>query len=464
MKYLAGNESVNNMFESINPATGKTIRTYSKTTQIQGPIEEVHQSWLNYRHTSWEQRTKWMFNLAEELRTQRSSLAQLMTDEMGKVIGEALAEVDKCAWVCDYYAKHAAEFLKPEKVTTDASESYVAYEPLGVILAVMPWNFPFWQVFRFAAPALMAGNTALLKHASNVSGCALAIESLIVRAGFPHQVFKTLLISSDRVKEVIAHPAVKAVTLTGSEAAGRSVAGTAGSYLKKCVLELGGSDPYVILADADVELAVETCVKSRLINAGQSCIAAKRFILVPEIYDAFTARFIERMKQIKVGDPQGEDTGIGPMARRDLRDELHNQVVRSVAMGAKILLGGSIPEGEGAYYPPTVLAEVTPEMPAFNEELFGPVAPMIRAENEEHALSLANDSDFGLGAALFTRDLQRGKTLAEHHFQSGSCFVNGLVKSDPRLPFGGINHSGYGRELSHHGIKEFVNIKTVWIK
>ena len=405
-----------------------------------------------------------MIKLAELLRHQREDLAKLMTMEMGKRTGEALAEVDKCAWVCTYYADHAERFLQNERIESDASDSFVAYEPLGVILAVMPWNFPFWQVFRFAAPALMAGNTALLKHASNVSGCAIAIQQLFSDAGFPEDAFITLLIPSSKVKEVIAHPKVKAVTLTGSEAAGRSVAAEAGKYLKKCVLELGGSDPYLILADADLELAVKTCVQSRLLNAGQSCIAAKRFILVPEVYDAFTDLFLREMEKITVGDPTQAATGIGPLARVDLRDDLHDQVLRSVAMGARILLGGNIPEGVGAYYPPTVLTDVTPAMPAFREELFGPVAPLIRAESEAHALALANDSEFGLGAAVFSGDKGRAQRIAQQDLQAGSCFVNGLVKSDPRLPFGGIKLSGFGRELSHHGIREFVNVKTVWVR
>lgn len=452
------------MFESINPASGALIHTYPETPNVEDCIERSHRCWEGYRRTPFAERAAKLKVLADLLHTNREKLGLLMTLEMGKKTAEALAEVDKCAWACTYYADHAEFFLQNEVIDTDASLSYVACEPLGVILAVMPWNFPFWQVFRFAAPALMAGNTALLKHASNVSGCALAIQDLFRQAGFPEDAFITLLIPSSKVRDVIAHPRVKAITLTGSDGAGRSVAAEAGKQLKKCVLELGGSDPYLILADADIDLAVKTCVQSRLINAGQSCIAAKRFIIVPEVYDAFAKQFVQAMHAIGMGDPSSPDTGIGPLARLDLRDDLHDQVVRSVAMGAKILLGGRIPIGEGAFYPPTVLGNVTPDMPAFEEELFGPVAPLIRAESEEHAIALANDSVFGLGAAVFSKDQEKAKRIAQYEVQAGSCFVNGLVKSDPRLPFGGINLSGFGRELSHHGIMEFVNVKTVWMK
>jgi succinate-semialdehyde dehydrogenase/glutarate-semialdehyde dehydrogenase len=405
-----------------------------------------------------------MRRAAEILRNNASGYARLMAQEMGKPISGGKAEVEKCAWACDYYAENAERFLTPEVVETDASRSFVAFEPLGVVLAVMPWNFPFWQVVRFAAPALMAGNVGVLKHASNVPGCALAIEELFREAGFPDNVFRTLLVGSREVKSIIRHRLVRAVTLTGSTDAGKSVARYAGQALKKTVLELGGSDPYVVLEDADLDLAVETCTASRLVNSGQSCIAAKRFIVVEQVREEFERRFVERMAMAKMGDPMDPETQVGPQARRDLRDDLHRQVVESIERGARCLLGGEVPEGEGAFYPPTVLTDVTKGMPAYDEELFGPVAAIIPAKNERAAIKVANDSIFGLGAAVFTRDTSRGERIAREELEAGSCFVNALVKSDPRLPFGGIKESGYGRELSHFGIKEFVNIKTVWVR
>lgn len=381
---------------------------------------------------------------------------------MGKPVKQGIAEAEKCVWVCDYYAADAEAHLAPDLIKTEGSQSYAAFEPLGVVLAVMPWNFPLWQVFRFAAPALMAGNAGVLKHSSNVPGCALVIEEIFTQAGFPAGAFRTLLIGSRQVQAVIEHPRVRAVTLTGSTPAGKSVAAQAGASLKKTVLELGGSDPYVVLEDADLDLAVQTCVNSRLINSGQSCINAKRFIIVEPILAAFTDRYVAVMKSKKVGDPLLEETEVGPLARHDLRDELHQQVLMSIKHGARLLLGGEIPSGSGAYYPPTVLADVTPGMPAY-DELFGPVAAIIRAKNEEDAVRIANDSVFGLGAAVFTQDLKRGERIARE-LEAGSTFVNALVASDPRLPFGGIKQSGYGRELGSYGIKEFVNVKTVYIK
>jgi succinate-semialdehyde dehydrogenase/glutarate-semialdehyde dehydrogenase len=387
-----------------------------------------------------------------------------MAGEMGKPLAGGKAEVEKCAWACDYYAEHAARFLADEPVATDATKSYVAFEPLGVVLAIMPWNFPFWQVFRFAAPALMAGNGAVLKHASNVPGCALAIEEIFRRAGFPEHLFRTLVIDAKQTSAVIRHRLVRAVTLTGSTAAGKAVAKQAGAQLKKTVLELGGSDPYVILEDADLDLAVETCVASRLINSGQSCIAAKRFVVVDAVRQEFEQRFVERMRRVRMGDPLDTASEVGPQARVELRDALHRQVRASVERGARCLLGGQVPPGPGAFYPPTVLTDVTKGMPAYDEELFGPVAAIIPVRNERAALKVANDSVFGLGAAVFTRDVARGERIAAQRFEAGSCFVNAFVKSDPRLPFGGIKQSGYGRELSHFGIREFVNIKTVWVR
>ena len=386
-----------------------------------------------------------------------------MALEMGKPLKQGVAESEKCAWACEYYADTAEGHLAPEIVKTDASKSYVAFDPLGVVLAVMPWNFPFWQVFRFAAPALMAGNVGVLKHASNVPGCAMAIESIIEQAGFPKGTFRTLLISSRGVKSVIEHPLVRAVTLTGSTPAGKAVAAQAGGVIKKTVLELGGSDPYIILEDADLDLAVTTCVTSRLINSGQSCVNAKRFIVVEPVADVFTERLTAAMGAKKMGNPLDEGTEIGPQARPDLRDDLHRQVLDSVAKGATLLLGGEMPPGAGSFYPPTVLVGVTKGMPAYDEELFGPVAAIIRARDEVDAVRLANDSPFGLGAAVFTRDPARGERIARD-LEAGCTFINALVASDPRLPFGGIKDAGYGRELGSYGIREFVNIKTVYVK
>ncbi|HET9276090.1 MAG TPA: NAD-dependent succinate-semialdehyde dehydrogenase, partial [Gemmatimonadales bacterium] len=398
------------------------------------------------------------------LRESAAEYARLMAQEMGKPITQGRAEVEKCAWVCEYYAEEGARFLADEAIPTDAGQSFVTFRPLGVVLAIMPWNFPFWQVIRFAAPTLMAGNTAVLKHASNVPGCALALEDLFRRAGFPPDVFRTVLVDSKVAQQLIKHRAVRAVTLTGSSAAGRAVGKQAGAHLRKTVLELGGSDPYLVLADADLDQAVETCVQSRLINSGQSCIAAKRFIVVDAVREDFTRRFVERMARARVGDPLEAGTEVGPQARRDLRDGLHEQVERSVADGAQVLLGGSPPAGDGSFYPPTVLAEVTKGMAAFDEELFGPVAAIVPARDEKAAIRAANDGPYGLGAAVFTQDEARGRRIAATALEAGSCFVNGLVKSDPRLPFGGIKSSGYGRELGGWGIREFVNVKTVWIR
>ena len=398
---------------------------------------------------------------AKLLRDRKSVLAELMADEMGKVLKDGIAEIGKCADCCDYYAENAERFLQKQEIASDAEESYVAYDPLGVVLAIMPWNFPFWQVFRFAAPALMAGNVGVLKHASNVSGCALAIQDIFKDAGFPDHAFSTLLVESSRVEQLIRNPAIAAVTLTGSTPAGRSVAATAGSELKKSVLELGGSDAYIVLEDADLDLAVDTCAKSRLINAGQSCIAAKRFIVVKSLYAEFERRYVEKFSAIRYGDPRDAKSDIGPMARTDLRDEVHQQVRKSVEQGARLLIGGVVPDGPGAYYPPTVLGGVTPGMTAFDEEIFGPVAAIIEADDERHAVALANQSVFGLGAAVFTRDKARADRLARE-LEAGCVFVNALVKSDPRLPFGGVKQSGYGRELSWFGIQEFVNIKTIF--
>ncbi len=398
------------------------------------------------------------------LRKNREELSLLMTNEMGKPILQSKSEIDKCALVCDYYADNSEKYLLDEKVETEAGNSFITFRPLGVILAIMPWNFPFWQVFRFAAPNLMAGNAGVLKHSSNVTGCGLAIEKIFREAGFPENLFRTLVVPAGKVEEIIRHDKIKAVTLTGSVPAGRAVAAAAGAVLKKTVLELGGSDPYIILEDADLEKAAELCVTSRLINGGQSCIAAKRFVIVETVYDKFEKLFTDKMRSKIMGDPLLEETNIGPQARIDLRDELHSQVLRSVECGARILLGGKVPENKGAYYPPTVLANVLPESPAYKEELFGPVAALIKAKDEADAIRIANDTVFGLGAAVFTKDTARGEKIAREKLIAGNCFVNDFVKSDPRLPFGGVKESGYGRELSVFGIREFVNIKTVYRK
>lgn len=454
------------MLTSINPVNNLPIKTYNEITAEDSDkiISLVDDSFEKWRDETFTHRSELMRNAAKVLRTNSEEYSLLMTIEMGKPIAQSRAEVEKCAWVCDYYADNAEKFLSDEIIKTEASKSFVAYQPLGVVLAVMPWNFPFWQVFRFAAPNLIAGNTGLLKHASNVSGCALAIEDVFRKAGFPENVFRTLLIASKNVKGVISNPKVKAVTLTGSVPAGQSVAALAGSLIKKTVLELGGSDPYIILDDADLEMAAKSCVTSRLINAGQSCIAAKRFIIVESVYDEFEKLYFEFMSKKKMGDPLDEKNDLGPQASMQLRDELHDQVMRSVKQGAEIILGGVIPQIDGAFYPPTILRNVKPGMAAFDEELFGPVAALIKTKNEDDAIALANNSSFGLGASIFTQDVKRGELIAKEKLNAGCCFVNDFVKSDPRLPFGGINQSGYGRELSPFGIKEFVNIKTVYIK
>jgi len=452
--------------QSVNPFTGEVIKNYPEYTseEVKVIINQVDNAFQHWKLTDFEQRAKLMKNLQALLIERKKELAGIMVAEMGKVLREAIGEIEKCATVCSFYADNAASFLKNEVIQTEAIESYITYQPIGTVLAVMPWNFPFWQVFRFLAPALMAGNTGVLKHATNVPGCALAIEQLVRDAGFPENVFRTLLIGSAKVMEVVENPLIKAVTLTGSTPAGKAVASVAGSVLKKSVLELGGSDPYLILEDADIENAARLCVTSRLINAGQSCIGAKRFIIADKIYDAFEAEFVKLMRQATFGNPLHPQTTIGPLARLDLRDELHQQVTKSRDLGAKVLLGGFIPDGKAPFYPPTVLTNVIPGMPAYHEELFGPVAVLFRFKTEEDAISIANDTVFGLGAAVFTSDVKKAILLAEKGLEAGCVFVNDFVKSDPRLPFGGIKESGYGRELSTVGIREFVNIKTISVK
>jgi succinate-semialdehyde dehydrogenase/glutarate-semialdehyde dehydrogenase len=451
--------------ESLNPATEELIKRFEPISddEVTKIIDTVNSEYLNWKITSFSERKKLMGNAANVLREEKHKYAEILTLEMGKPITEAIAEVEKCAWVCEYYAENTEVILKNEIIKTDASESYVQFDPIGIVLAVMPWNFPYWQVFRFAAPALMAGNAGLLKHASNVPMSALAIEEVFHKAGFPKNIFRTLLIGSDQVDKVVENPYVKATTLTGSEYAGSMVAEKSGKLLKKSVMELGGSDPFIILEDADLEEATTVAVKARLLNNGQSCIAAKRFIVVEKVYPEFEKLFIDKMSKVKLGDPMDKETGLGPLAREDLLLELNEQVEKSVEMGAKLLLGGKRVERKGYYYPATILIDVKKGMPAYNQELFGPVASVIIVKDDKEAINVANDTKFGLGASLWTSNIKKAKELA-HKIDSGSVFINGMVKSDPRLPFGGVKFSGYGRELSQYGIKEFVNIKTVWVK
>jgi succinate-semialdehyde dehydrogenase / glutarate-semialdehyde dehydrogenase len=451
--------------KAINPANGELVAEYEEMSGDQASkiVDAVHRTFLEWRRVSFEDRAKPMRKVAALLRERSREYGKLATEEMGKPIGGAIAEVEKCASACDYFAENSATFLRPEEVPMETGRALVAFQPIGVVLAVMPWNFPFWQVFRFIAPAMMAGNAGVLKHASNVPGCALAIEQVMRDAGFPPDLFRTLMIGSRAVEAVIEHPKIRAVTLTGSEPAGRAVARKSGELLKKTVLELGGSDAYLILKDADIDKAAEISTKARLVNSGQSCIAGKRFIVVEPLREKFEAAFAERMRAAKMGDPMDPKTEVGPMARHDLRDDLHGQVIDSVEKGAKVLCGGEIPQDAGAYYPPTVLTNVRKGMAAYGEEMFGPVAAIITAKDEAEAIEIANDSDFGLGGGVITSDVARGERLAIEEVEAGTVAVNGAVASNAKLPFGGIKNSGYGRELSHYGLKEFVNIKTIVI-
>ncbi len=454
------------MIETINPATEEVIKSYPEMElkEINKILQDVHQEFNRWKKTSFAERSAKMKKAAEILRKRKDEFANLMTLEMGKPVLQSKGEVDKCAWVCDYFAESGEEFMRDQDIKTESSKSYIRYEPLGVILAIMPWNFPFWQVFRFAAPNLMAGNAGVLKHSSNVMGCALAIENIFKEAGFPEGLFRSLIISSKKVEAVIKDKRIAGVTLTGSVPAGKAVAASAGSVLKKTVMELGGSDPYIILEDADLETAAEICVNARLINNGQSCIAAKRFIIVEPVYDQFRDLFIKKMFSKKMGDPFNEEVNLGPQARNDLRDDLHRQVKECTSKGAELSLGGEIPKLLGAFYPATVLENVKPGMPAYEDELFGPVAALIKVKDTAEAVKTANDTTFGLGAAVFTGDVKKGERLAAEELNAGCCFVNDSVKSDPRLPFGGIKESGYGRELSLIGMHEFLNVKTVVVK
>ena len=447
-----------------NPTTGQEIDRYDTLTEdeVDARLARAQAAFEQHRQTSFDDRAARMRRAADLLEERAATLGPLMTREMGKPIGQARGEVEKCAWVCRYYAEHAEAFLADEPVDTDASNSYVAYEPLGSVLAVMPWNFPVWQVFRFAAPALMAGNVALLKHAPNVTGTALAIEELLRDGGFDGDEFQALVVEVEQVEGIIEDERVQAATLTGSVGAGRAVGSQAAAQVKPSVLELGGSDPFIVLADANLGLALEKGLSARMQNNAQSCIAAKRFILERSIAEEFTERFTRTMEGLTIGDPMDEGTDLGPLAREDLRDGVHDQVMRSLEQGAVCVTGGHKIERAGYFYAPTVLTEVTPGNVAFEEEIFGPVASMIVADDADHAVDLANDTRFGLGGSVFTEDRAKGEAIARR-LDVGCAFVNEMVKSDPRLPFGGIKDSGYGRELSHYGIREFVNIKTLWV-
>ena len=453
-------------FTAINPATEERIHTFELISKddLKERISKSHAYWSDtWRKTTIQDRAENLRNAARLLRERKQELANLMTREMGKPLAEGVSEAEKCAWVCDFYAENGRDFMEREIIETDAAISYISYQPLGSILAIMPWNFPFWQVFRFAAPTLMAGNTALLKHAENVPGCALAIEQLLHDAGFHPHSFQNLFIDVKQVESVISDERVQGVSLTGSTRAGKSVAEIAGRNLKKCVLELGGSDPYLVLGDADLELAADKCVMSRLINNGQSCIAAKRFIVMEEVYDNFLQLIKERMENQALGDPMDEKSTVGPLARKDLLENLERQVDESVARGAKVVTGGKRGEEMGYFYQPTILENVSPGMPAYDEELFGPVASVLKVSSVEEAIRIANDTEFGLGSGVFSADIRKAEHIARDELQSGASFVNDFVKSDPRLPFGGIKSSGLGRELSGVGIKEFTNVKTVYV-
>lgn len=451
---------------TINPTTGKTLKTFTPLTDadIESKLALAQSTFEQYRHTTFEQRSQWLARAADILERDALKFGRIMTTEMGKTLQSAIAEAEKCAKVCRFYAEKAPEFLADVYIDSDASQSYIAYQPLGIILAVMPWNFPFWQVFRFAAPALMAGNVGILKHASNVPQCALAIEELISQAGFPEGTFQTLLIGAGQVKSIIEDDRVKAATLTGSEPAGAALAAAAGQQIKKVVLELGGSDPFIVLESADLDEAVATVVKARMLNNGQSCIAAKRAIVAESIADRFESQLIEQFKALTIGDPMDKETDLGPLATDSIRSELDRQVKQAVERGAKVLIGGeSITDRPGNYYPPTILTNIPADSPVAKEEFFGPVALLFRVKNLDEAIALANNIPFGLGASAWTSNPEESQRLIAE-IEAGAVFINGMVKSDPRLPFGGIKRSGYGRELSSQGIHEFVNIKTVWIK
>jgi len=450
--------------QTINPTTGEVLETFEPYSeqQVNQALDQARRAFLHWRTNSFAERGKYLHSVASHLRDHKTELARIAVLEMGKSITEAEAEVEKCAWNCDFFAENAESFLRDEKVASNASESYVAFRPLGVVLAIMPWNFPYWQVFRFAAPTLMAGNTSVLKHASNVSRVALEIERIFQEAGLPQGVLRTVLVPGSETGRLIEDSRIAAVTLTGSEAAGVEVAATSGHVLKKTVLELGGSDPFIVLEDADLDEAAQVAVTARFQNNGQSCIAAKRFIVVDSVAEALEQKFVANTAKLKVGDPLEYDTRIGPLARKDLQETLDQQVQQSIQQGAEVLIGGKAREGKGNFYEPTILTNVTPQMSVFTDETFGPVAAVIRARDTEHALELANDSKFGLSSNLWTRNIEQARELTAR-IGAGGVFINGMTASDPRLPFGGVKRSGYGRELSSFGIREFVNVQTVWI-
>jgi succinate-semialdehyde dehydrogenase / glutarate-semialdehyde dehydrogenase len=463
---LSRPKAASRKLQTVNPATGEPGKTYDAQTieDARAAAAAAHSEFLKWRRTGFEERSTVIRKAAEILRARRDELARLMTDEMGKTLDDGRAEVEKCAFHCDWFAEHAREYLAEEPADIGGGEAFVTFNPLGVVLAVMPWNFPLWQVFRAAAPALMAGNGMLLKHASNVPGCALAIEEVLHQAGVPEDLFRTLLLPSSEVEALIKDDNIAAATLTGSVPAGRSVATAAGSVLKKCVLELGGSDAYIVLEDADVPAAAKVAATARMVNGGQSCIAGKRFIVLRPILEQFESALVEAMRRFEMGDPTKEGTKLGPMVSVKARDEIHKQVEESIAKGAKLLLGGRIPERAGAWYPATVLTNVRPGQPAHDQEVFGPVAAIIAADDEADAIRIANDSEFGLGSGVLTSNLHRGRRIAAQELEAGMSFVNENVRSDPRTPFGGVKHSGYGRECGAFGIREFVNIKTVHVK
>ncbi|MCD4655775.1 NAD-dependent succinate-semialdehyde dehydrogenase [bacterium] len=450
--------------QSVNPATGELVKTYDEYSAelIENKLRQAEKTYQEWRLTSFDHKTALMKNVAKYLLDNKRFLGEIITLEMGRPIIQSIAEIEKCAWVCNWYAENAEKLLAGRKIMTDAERSYVRYDPIGPVLAIMPWNYPFWQVMRFAAPALMAGNVGVLKHASNVPKSSLEIEKIFLEAGFPEGCFSSLLISARATDAIIRDRRIAAVTLTGSEAAGSAVASTAGKFLKKSLLELGGSDPFIVLSDADLDKAAKTAAQSRNMNAGQSCIAAKRFIVVEEIADSFIKKFISALKELKVGDPMNTATDLGPMARGDLRNELHDQVTRSINTGAKCEFGGFIPEGPGYYYPVTMMTGITENTVVFQEETFGPVAAVIRVPDEDEAVRVANSSEYGLSSSLWTKDMARAEMLVPR-INAGAVFINGMTKSDPRIPFGGIKRSGYGRELSEEGIREFCNTKSVWI-
>jgi len=451
--------------QTVNPATGEPGQTYGESSleEARAAAAAAHVAFKSWRRTSFADRSAIIRKAAEILRRRNDEFAALMTEEMGKTLTDGRAEVEKCAFHCDWFAEHAEGYLANEQVDVGGGEAFVTFNPLGVVLAVMPWNFPFWQVFRFAAPALMAGNGALLKHASNVPGCALAIEEVLHEAGVPRDLFRTSLLPSSEVKALIEDGNIAAVTLTGSVAAGRSVATAAGGVLKKCVLELGGSDAYVVLEDAEIEAAAKVCATARMVNGGQSCIAGKRFIVVRSVLEKFETAIVEAMRAYEMGDPRKEGTKLGPMVSEKARDDIHEQVEKSIVNGARLLLGGKVPNRPGAWYPATVLADVREGQPAHDAEVFGPVAAIIAASDEADAIRIANDSEFGLGSGVLTGDLERGRRIAAKELEAGMSFVNENVRSDPRMPFGGVKHSGFGRECSSFGIREFTNIKSVQV-